>query len=225
MMKQLTNLAIASVILAAGTANSWAQSVMYTTSTPISSQTTDWSSPLAFQQFDPTLGTLNSVTLNYTSTLSTSVTILNNSDSISTGHDQTDVAITVEDAGINLGPDPQLDPISIKFDFSLDPGQQVTSPTEGTLGDSGNSGNLVYTSQNILNEFTGNGSITLTASTYTESDLTSSAGNTSASQTTQDGLTGTVTYNYTPAPIPEPSTFGLVAFGFAALPYLRRKRK
>ena len=41
----------------------WAATISYTTSTPIPSSTTDWTSSLTFQQFDPSLGTLTKVDL------------------------------------------------------------------------------------------------------------------------------------------------------------------
>jgi hypothetical protein len=82
---------------------------------------------------------------------------------------------------------------------------------------------LTYTSGAILTEFTGGGNIGLNASTFTQTTLSNTGGNTTSSQVTDAGLTGTVTYTYTA--VPEPSTFGLLALGLSALPLLRRQRQ
>jgi hypothetical protein len=69
----------------------------------------------------------------------------------------------------------------------------------------------------------GNGNISLNASTFTQTLLANTGGNTAASQVTDANLTGNVIYTYTV--VPEPSTFGLLALGLSALPLLRRQRQ
>ena len=105
---------------------------------------------------------------------------------------------------------PQLDLLSPDFAYILAPGGSITS---GTLTKSG-SDTQIYTSAVVLSEFTGPGSITLNASTYTQTLLANTGGNTAAGQVTTGSATGTVTYNFTP--VPEPSAFvmlGLLVVG------------
>ena len=75
----------------------------------------------------------------------------------------------------------------------------------------------------VLAEFTGNGSIALTASTFTKVTVSVNVGGgTDGSQSTSASLTGSVTYTYTPAP--EPSTLTLLALGTVGLALIRLRR-
>ena len=71
----------------------WANTISYTTSTPIPSSTTDWTGGLTFQQFNPSLGTLTGVELNFSGGLTTDLTILN--DAVITSHGDADTKIEV----------------------------------------------------------------------------------------------------------------------------------
>jgi hypothetical protein len=64
----------------------------------------------------------------------------------------------------------------------------------------------------------------LPASTITQTDLANTRGNTAASQVTDAAMTGTVTYDYIPAPlVPEPSTLAFLGVGLVGLlEYMRR---
>lgn len=190
-----------------------AATVTYTTTTPIPAATTDWSSSLAFQQFNPSLGTLSSVTLKFTGVMNTVVTATNNSQSDSSGTAKTEIQITVQDNGGNLLA-PTIDLFSPLLSYVLAPGQSTTS---GQLIKTGNSSSL-YSSADILAEFTGPGSIILPASTFSQTSLTNTGGNTYASQTSTASLTGQVIYEYA---VPEPATLSLLALGGLAL---RRRR-
>jgi hypothetical protein len=228
MKKKFTGLMAIGVVLLAGNTSSFAQShVSYNTSTPIAnSTTTDWDNPLTFQQFNPSLGTLDSVTLNLSGQISTVLMIQNNAASSSSGHDSTDVSFFVDDTDDNIGaastPFPEMDPDTTHYDYSLAAGDSVTTPTltgSGTFSQA-------YTEAAILTEFTGTGSFALDANTSTFTDLSNNGGNTSDSQTTQAGLTGSVEYTYTATAAPEPGTYSLLALGlFAGVPFLRRQRK
>jgi len=198
-----------------------AETISYTTTTPIAAATTDWSGVLLLQQFDSSLGTLTSVTLNVGSTIDTILTITNGSPSASSGSAKTEVEVRVQDAGNYLA-SPALDILSPKFDYSLNAGESATS---GLLTKSVTEGNS-YTASNILAEFTGTGTISLAASTFTQTNLSNTGGNTSASQTTHASATAQVIYTYTkPAPpVPEPSTLVLLGVASALGLLVWRKR-
>ncbi len=189
-----------------------ADTVTYATTTPIGSTLTDWVDTLAFQKFNPSLGTLNSVKLDLSGSLSTVLTITNSSPSGSNGTAQTEVQMTVQDAGGNLIA-PQIDLISPIYVYNLGAGQFMTS---GTIIKSGNSSDT-YTSSAVRSAFTGTGNIVLDASTFTQTLLANTGGNTAADQVTSAQLTGSVTYNY----VPEPATISLLVLGGLAV--IRRR--
>ena len=189
----------------------------FTTSTPIPSTLTDWSGSLAFPQFNSALGTLNSVELDLSATFTTTLTVSNSSPDGSSGTVKTEVQFTVQDIGGNLVPHVP-DVVGPDFAYSLGAGGNATS---GLLSKSG-SDSETYTLSAILTEFTGGGSIVLPASTFTQTLLANTGGNTSASQITDGSLTGDVIYNYTA--VPEPSTIGLVVVGLLGVLGIRRRK-
>jgi hypothetical protein len=193
----------------------------YTTSTPIPMTTTDWSGTLAFPEFNSSLGTLTEVDLSLTGGLQTTLTVTNDAASASSGTATTEVEMTIQDAGTDLAaPGPTL--YSPGFGYSLGPGDNATS---GLLTQSGTATNA-YTSGVVLAEFNGPGTILLNASTFTQTLLANTGGNTAASQVTAADLTGTVTYQYTPTPAPEPSTLVLLGIaGVGLVGYLWRRRQ
>jgi len=207
--------AILTAAMLTGTAG--ADTISYITSTPITSATTDWTRSLPFQKFSPTLGTLDSVEIKLQGGLSTVLTVTNGSASGSSGNAYTHLQFTVQDPGAYLNA-PEIDIMSPKFTYTLASGGSTTS---GTLNKNGSSDDL-YTLAAILAEFTGSGTIPLSASTFTETLLANTGGNTSAGQITQAQLTGTVIYSYT---VPEPATLSLLAAGGLSTFLLRRRRR
>ncbi len=185
-----------------------------TTSTPISLTLTDWSNTLAFQQFNPSLGTLNSVKLDFSGSLSTVITVSSTTDA--NGWAKTEVVLDVQKTGLNLN-SPTISLYSDQFNFEYLNGT-VISPTLTKTGLSSN----IYTTTAVLNAFTGTGNIVLDASAAATTLLSFSSGNVTASQVTDASLTGTVTYDY--IPIPEPATITLLCTGIFVLKIKRKKR-
>jgi hypothetical protein len=177
------------------------QSGPYMATSPIPYSLTDWLGTLTFPQFDPALGTLTEVDISLTGAMQTQLTVQNvDSELPSSGHTNTHLVFTVQDAGLNLH-DPSIDMSGPSFAYSLDPGDSLTS---GVLTKS-LSITEIYTGPAILAEFSGPGVFSLNASTFTETALFSTGGNTESEQVTEAGLTGTVTYQYDVA-VPEPVT-------------------
>lgn len=209
--------ALCLVLLCVLPGTSFAALVSFTTTTPITSTLTDWSGSLAFQKFNPALGNLTMVQIDLTGSMTTVLTVTNISSTLpSSGNAKTELQITVQDSGGNLNV-PELDLLSPTFTFSnLGAGLSVTS---GNLTRSGSSSDQ-YTAAAVLVEFTGLGTISLPASTFTQTLIGYTGGNTLASQATSAQLTGTVTYSY--EVIPEPATMLLLGLGGLML---RKNRK
>ena len=193
----------------------------------ITSQKTDWSNNVGLQQFNPSLGTLNSIQINLSSGMTTSITVVNSSTNSSSGTAKTELQISLDTSSIgnyNLfgSSNPVLDYYSPTFSYSLAGGGSTSSGNLTQTGSRISSGTL--TDSTLLNDFTGSGLVTLVATTRTSTDLSNTGGNTTESESTTAGLVSTVTYNYTAAPVPEPSAFAVFAAGMVGLGLVWRFR-
>jgi len=216
MKKNVLILAVGAVFLSSLPVG--ANLITYGTTTPIPSTLTDWSSTLSFPQFNPSLGTLNRVTLDLSGGFTTVLTVQNSSPTGSSGSAWTEIQFRVQDGGNNLTA-PEMDLFSNAFGYSLGAGGSVTS---GTLSKNGSSSDT-YTAGVVLAEFTGLGSIVLPASTFTQTLLANTGGNTGASQVTRAQLTGSVTYDYTPSVPDGGATMILLGMALAGTALLRRR--
>lgn len=215
--KSLTAIVVVWMLAAMATC-AMAASISYTTSTPVPYSTTDWTSNLLFQKFNPSIGALYQVDITINAAIKTTLTITNDAASSSTGYAKTEMVVTVTDplALVSIAPDL----LSPAFNYNLAPGQQVVS---GLLTKSGSDMGS-WTDAAVLAEFTGAGDISMLAGTYTQTLLANTGGNTAASQVTQAMATGTVTYYYNEI-VPEPTSLSILGSALlGTLAFARRRR-
>lgn len=227
-MRQIISLLATGAVLAVGVTTSSASlsSGPFTTSTPIPSTLTDWAGSIVFPQFNSALGTLESVTLSFTSSASTTWGVSNAVGAGMASHlsAYTGLQMSIEDSGNNfLGNDPEYTLNTPTYTpANLVGGATATSGLNTVTGGSTN----IYTAAPILGEFTGAGTISLDASTFTQTFESSHNGNVTWTQNSYAGLTGVILYTYTPVPEPTTMVAGalmLLPFGTSALRKLRKK--
>jgi hypothetical protein len=179
---------------------------------------------LTFQQFNPALGNLIDVVISVTGGLNSLETVQNSALTSSRGSVSTISTLTLTDPQSLISMQASI--LTNFFSYTLSPGQSLTSPNlTGSKTATG-----TFTASNILAEFTGLGTVQTPVTTFTQSFLGNSGGNTTASQITTANATGTITYHYQtgtpggglgPASTPEPGitailgavmVTGLVAF-------------
>ncbi len=157
------------------------------------------------QQFAPALGTLESVEITYTSSITATWTLTNSGAHRATGTfiTTTDIALTTSGNLVDQTSSPTTG------DRSYDVGPH-NSKMYDVAGHAPT--DMIYTTTAILSQFTGAGLVGLTGSASETDTLTPSTGSLSSySVSGTADITGLVTYTY--AAVPEPSSFVLGAIG------------
>ena len=195
-----------------------AAEVSYSASTSNTNWITDYNITLQYPGFNPTLGTLTTVTLNLTAVYDTSYLFINNStNSNGSLRSVTDAYLYLNTSGSPLlNPDPLTD-----FHLSVNSGTvhyggQYTTSSHQTFGATND-----YTDSGILNYFLSPTPVSLAASTETWTS-SSISGNSYLQQSTTVELEGSIQYTYTP--VPEPATFALAGMGALAIIWLKHKK-
>ena len=213
MKKLVTICSLAIVVMFCASAN--ATLVTYSWSQANSS--TNWTQSFALQQFNPGMGTLNSVTLTLNGILDQTLKYENMDGAgqyvkyffSSENEDKTRCEYSLSFTGGSLGTTIYNAPSYINI------------PTyDGTLDYAGTSGathefNLTQSANNVyidggMSPFVGTGSVAFNASATGWMVVTYSGGNMSLAPNTLAGANVTVAYDYT---IPEPATMALLSLG------------
>ena len=229
MKKLILIVALAGMICFPGLAS--ATTVEYWASPSVSTTLTDWNyaPALRFQQFNSaTYGTLNSVRVQLYSSMDTDIYLTNNSPTEeSSGNITGKIRLYAGSAGGSILSALKYtlsfpDSDGIDFNLGVAPGPGNTLLT-GVMYANGSS-NINYSTSAVKTEFTGLGYAYINAYTYSSVSLDASGGNLSLLQISHADLTGKVTYDYTPFPIPVPSTVLLLGTGLVGLGLLRRRK-
>lgn len=192
----------------------------------IPKDTLDWEQIVNVPMFNPTLGTLNSITFNVRANFSVEAKAENLAKTNKTASwDGTLNQILKREDGSTLI---DLEPFKWNFSQVLSAYDKITDfgGISGLthLESSTSSGSFVSTLQEDLNTFTGLGSINLTASSTENTVFTGSSGSMSLLVESEAGSEVMVSYGYTPAPIPEPMTILGLFSGVGALSLYTRRR-
>jgi len=176
---------------------------------------------LLFHQFDPALGTLHSVSLYLATTISSSVTVKNESSGAASATVMTTMTLFLNE--------PKLAPNSgfvAAGMYTFTPPILSGKSASETLTANA-SKYFVYDAKDAAAQlFVGTGSYKMGLTTSTYLWLLMGGGDFTGTQSSQGSATGWVQYNYTPVPA-EPSTYlaGLGAFSILGVFGLRNRRK
>jgi hypothetical protein len=175
--------------------------------------------PLSFQipLFAPSMGTLQSVEISYSSGVTATTTVTNTNRSVfgtTTGSVDAVVTLGLTDSmGLIPSLQGQVTTTTQDFMLSTKPPQATLSwPTGDTIMSSS-----TYNSAAILSGYTGIGTISLSVAASMVAPLSISTGSATDTFSGTATIDGSVTYVFAPASVPEPSSLVLGAVGTLAI--------
>jgi hypothetical protein len=224
-MRQIRRIAFAALTFAAFSFSSAElRADMITQTVSYGPAITDWENLFTFNKFDPSLGTLNSVTVTATSNVNFSGSVTN----LAAKAESFKVTENVTFSTNNTLPDSHNTPLNFSTNSYTQSYTKLAPNTPSAFGPGTLNGTFpleTFTSSADLAGFTGAGS-TFSLDGITETDILiqGAGGNVLASIATTAGETITVVYNYTPATVPEPATLAMFGIGGLGLCLYRRTR-
>lgn len=212
--------------LAVASAN--AATITYNSGT-ISDTPTNWSSSLGLQEFNPTLGTLNSITFTLNGDVSGSVKVENTGSSAATVNSALAATLTLERPDttqlVVVLPKATFTDSLSAFDGTIDFGG-TSGVTHSGISASTSQVSATLTDATDLALFKGTGILSLPA-VAVGSSAANGGGNLVAQFISDAGASASVTYDYTPgtpATTPEPSSMALMGLGLGAAGLIGRKK-
>jgi hypothetical protein len=196
--------------------------------------------PLVFNRFDPSLGTLSSITVSFNPTIANSftVTVPNNSP-LTTVTLSTGPSVTGDTGGPLVdvkGPDGTTDlfsPLLLQQPVAV----RTVSGGPGVYSSTASGSNFIppvitsptftenlLPSNPVFSQFIGTGTVSLPVTATASSSVLVNSGNGTGLVTTSADAILTLQYHYTPNTVPEPSSIALLVVGAGAFALLHRAR-